>query len=60
MPLPRDVGEERVERRGGLPDARVGITKTRAARKTSEEAPLARREGEGEEVLCVIYGNLTF
>ena len=52
--FPRDVGQERVERRGGLPDARVGITKTRAARKTSKEAPLARRLGQGKEVLFVI------
>jgi len=51
-----DVGEGRHERRGGLPDAGVGITKTRAGRAAAEEAPLARRLGEreGEEVLYVI------
>ena len=49
------------ERRGGLPDAGVGITKTRADGAAEEEAPLARRLGEreGEEVLFVIYENLT-
>ena len=51
---PGNVRKSLHERRGGLPDARVGITKTRAARKTSKEAPLARRVGEGEEVLFVI------
>ena len=62
MPVSRDLGEERVERRGSLPDAGVGINKTRAGRAAAEEAPLARRLGEreGEEVLCVIYENLTF
>ena len=56
MPVSRDVRKNLHERRGGLPDARVGITKTRAARKTSKEAPLARRlsVGQGEEVLFVI------
>ena len=61
MPVSRDLGEERVERRGSLPDAGVGINKTRAGRAAAEEAPLARRLGEreGEEVLFVTYENLT-
>ena len=62
MPVSRDVRKNLHERRGGLPDAGVGITKTRARAAAEEEASLARRLGEreGEEVLCVIYGNLTF
>ena len=59
---PGNVRKSLHERRGGLPDAGVGITKTRAGRAAAEEAPLARRlgEGEGEEVLFVTYENLTF
>ena len=60
--LPRDLGQERAQRRGGLPDARVGAPPALARAAAEEEAPLARRlgVGEGEEVLYVIYyENLT-
>ena len=62
MPVSRDVRKNLHERRGGLPDAGVGITKTRADGAAAEEAHLARRLGigQGEEVLYVIYENLTF
>ena len=58
-----DPGEERAQRRGGLPDARVGAPPEDACRAAAEEAPLAHRlgaaRGKREEVLYVIYENST-